>query len=397
MVQSTANGSGMLLGLALLGQLIGTGDSFSIPSAVYPRAAAWGSIGRGRVCPSTGFAERVLFRPSPLDTDTSSQRNRRVAALSMAFNSPTHHFPSLLEDPLSLLRAVPLPFAKPASGATPADFTAHGVAVEEEAASDGEKFHAAALSSKLTLDFYFRNLQRSTSGGGASGLRFDEISSFSNKRTLLKFADERDIALDDAQDPSAMYEGIVSALQGGGRSVKTGPCRRIERFVEYGKLNPMPNRDASQPEGEDMRAVLAAYGAQDEGHMHFSIEAVLKLMDVEYKTDYTVHNGEMYTDFILEGLGPNGGKFLLTARDKKSFMEGTQEVSNYCKMKAKSVKGIGYSVVAVPYFEWDKLTTNGQKAAYLAGRLSRAGFFGEGEGITGESASRVQDAMRKTH
>jgi len=357
-----------------------------------------GSIGRGRVCPAGFDSGSLHLRTSGGGHDSS--RNRGVAGPRMAFHSPTHYFPSVLEDPLALLRTVHLPFVgSTASDASqPADFTPAGVAVEEEAAADDEKFQAAALSSKLTLDFYFRNLQRSTrSAEWGKSVRFDEISRFSPQETLLQFADARDIALDEAQDSAAMYDSIVAALQGGGRALKTEPCRRMERIVEYGKLNPMPNRDAWQPEGEDIRAVLAAYGVQDEGHMHFSIEAVLRLMEVQFKTDYTVHNGELYMDFILEGVGPKGGKFLLTARDKKSFMEGTQEISSYCKMKAKSVKGIGYNVVAVPYFEWDKLTTNGQKAAYLAGRLSRAGFFGEGEGVTGESASRVKDAIRKTH
>uniref|UniRef100_A0A7S0VG30 RAP domain-containing protein n=1 Tax=Hemiselmis tepida TaxID=464990 RepID=A0A7S0VG30_9CRYP len=397
---TAVNGSGLLV-LALLGQLIVIGDGFSIP---HPACTA--AQGRGGVWP----ARFHLRNPTGM-VGRSSQRNAALpppGAPRMTLNSPTHYFPSLLEDPLAVLRSVRLPFAPgppPSVVSRPADFTAEGVAVEEEAAADDEKFHAAELSSKLTLDFYFRNLQRSARSGseggsvgvGNSGMRFDEISRYSPWETLHQFAEERDIALDEDQVPAAMYDSIVAALQGGKRAIKTEPCRRIERFVEYGKLRPMPNRDASQPEGEDIRAVLAAYGAQDEGSMHFSIEAVLRLMEVPFHTDYTVHNGEMYIDLILEGQGRSGGKFLLTTRDRKSFDEKTNEVSSYCKMKAKSVRGIGYSVVAVPYFEWDKLDTNGEKVAYLAGRLSRAGFFGEGGGLTGESASRVKDVIRKSH
>jgi len=365
---NNSNGSGTFLALALLSQLISSGNSF---------------------CTGPMMGGDVLA-----SLRGTVPRHSRVATHSRAVQTAMVHmpFPAQLPqvDPLGWILDGMRVHAPILRSTTPVDKVNEG--------NEG-RANAADLSSQLTLNYYFQHLRDKT-----KGLRFDEISECSSKKNLLLFAQEHSLGgVDAASDSSSvMYSQICQALvkkhskasSGTGKfSVGSNTLTRIEPLEEYGKLQPMPI-SCQENVVALTQEVLEAYGIQPDRSLHFEIASILDAMGVPYATDFTIHNGKLYMDLMMTAA--DGGKILIMARDTSCFSHGTQETTSYIKMKSQSLRSIGYSVTAVPFFEWEKLTTKGQKVAYLAGKLSRHGFFGEGGGKSGESASRVRSIMRAT-
>mmetsp|Transcript_14834 Transcript_14834/g.36309 ORF Transcript_14834/g.36309 Transcript_14834/m.36309 type:complete len:353 (+) Transcript_14834:178-1236(+) len=251
---------------------------------------------------------------------------------------------------------------------------------------------AAELSSKLTLDFYFSNLKRP--GDGA--LRLDEISAYSSNEQLLRFVEENGLAVkaNDSPDTSTLYSRILDALQlTGGKMVGGGKAKRVDPLVEYGQLRPMP---AGAQKDDEMvlltREVLEAYGVRRDEHLHFSLTDCLDGMSVPYETDFTIHNGKIHMDLILRE-----AKIVVSALDQECFVQGTHQVNAHLGHKRQSLKGMGFTVVTVPYFDWQKLPSTRMRVAYIAGKLARAGYWGEGGGLFGKSGTVVKQILRKFH
>ncbi len=257
---------------------------------------------------------------------------------------------------------------------------------------------SANLSSQLTLQFYFAQAKRSLRG---SSLRFDEISPSSDRATLLRYAKEHNISIndEDSNTSSAVYQQILASMAAPAPGPLPGiDANRVKPDCAYGKLNPMPK--AVHTDGSEDRMltdeVLEAYGVHKDEHMHFSLSEVLKSMGVVHTTDFTISNGRIHFDIILTGHQKRGQSFkvALLVHDRECFNDGTNKVNAHVGMKKKSLKAMGFSVVTVPFFEWENLKTRGQQVAYIAGKLSRAGFWGEGGGVFGESGTVVKQILR---
>lgn len=256
-----------------------------------------------------------------------------------------------------------------------------------------ELHRAAELSSDLTLDYYFNNLKRSAAGV----LRFDEISAYSPRDLLQRFIEENDLAVkySDTNDSSVLYVRILETLeQGGGTQILGGRSKRIDPLVEYGKLKPMPACEKNYDEIVALTpAVLEAYGVKKENHLHFSLSEILDMMHIPYQTDFTIHNGKIHMDLILTSV-PTKAKIVISAYDLDSFHEGTKKINSHLNLKEKTLKSMGYNVVTVPYFDWKKLATPRCRVAYIAGKLSRAQYWGEGSGLFGKSGTIVKQILR---
>lgn len=362
-MRNNSDGRGNLLGMALLSMLICSGDTFIVTA---PTTAA------------------QFLRQEHSD---SSMRVMRVISRSrsptMMANVPLNPgFPSF--DPLSWIQN-----KRDCLGHLADSYVTSHRQIEHDANERQSRSESAELSSKLTLDYYFRNMKTTTT------LRFDELSSQSSREHLLCFAEENCIAVDHGLDSAGMYDRITEALQADDapNCSVTGGSRRMEPFVEYGKLNPMPKTPSCQENVKTLTSdVLQAYGVPSDS-LHFSIAAELDAMGISYSSDFTIHNGELYMDCMLQA-GVGGARVLIMSRDSHFFAPGTKETTSYVKMKSKSLRSMGYSVTSVPYFEWEQLPTRGQRVAYLSGKLARNGFFGEGGGIFGESAIKIKSIMR---
>lgn len=354
-----------LLFAILIGQLIGSGVTFSISSAVLTRTL-----------------QSQEFR-ADLPSRFSSSCSRRIVCPFMTFSPPMTTGDSMWKE--HNVDLSPISFSKLA--AAPAQ--------SRSASHDLES--AAALSSKLTLDFYFSNIQKNGNGGA---LRFDEISSHSPRRLLLRFVAENDLTVkvDDADaSTGVLYGRILSAWSEKDGSQLGGKSKRVNPLVEYGQLRPMPKNAQRDDEMVSLtQEVLEAYGIKREDHLHFSLTNVLEAMQIEYQTDFTIHNGQIHMDVILSG-ECDGQKIVVSALDRECFQKGTREVNAHLELKKKSLKGMGFQVVTVPFFDWQKLTTKRQRVAYIAGKLSRAGYWGGGGGFFGKSGTVVKRLLRDTY
>jgi hypothetical protein len=261
---------------------------------------------------------------------------------------------------------------------------------------------SADLSSRLTLDFYFAQMKRSNRG---HGLRFDQISASSDSATLLRFVKEHGISISDEESStsSSIYTHICASLAAPNPDfLKSINTKRVNPDFAPGKLKPMP-RPVDMDGSEQSRStseVLKAYGAaHHKDDMHYSLSEALESMGVKYTTDFTIHNGQIHVDLIISSLDKTGqgAKVVLLAHDRGCFNEGTDQVNTHIGMKKKSLKAMGFKVVTVPFFDWEKLSTPGQRVAYIAGKLSRAGFWGEGGGVFGESGTQVKHIIRSVH
>ncbi len=260
---------------------------------------------------------------------------------------------------------------------------------------------SAELSSRLTLDFYFAQMKRNSRG---HGLPFDQISASSDSATLLRFAKEHGITIseDASSSSSSIYKQISAFMASPQVDFRTSiNTKRVSPDFAPGKLKPMPrpvDMDGSE-QGRPTSEVLKAYGAHHEGDMHSALAEVLESMSLKHTTDFTIHNGQIHLDLIISSLDKTGQspKVVLVAHDRGCYNEGTTEVNAHIGIKKKSLKAMGFKVVTVPFFDWEKLSTHGQRVAYIAGKLSRAGFWGEGGGVFGESGTQVKHIMRSAH
>ena len=57
------------------------------------------------------------------------------------------------------------------------------------------------------------------------------------------------------------------------------------------------------------------------------------------------------------------------------FLPDTREPIEYIRMKDGMLRRTGWEVVPIPFWEWDSLPSLAPRLAYLAGRLTRAGYW----------------------
>ncbi len=240
-----------------------------------------------------------------------------------------------------------------------------------------EKERAAELSSSLTLKLYFQSLARHRPA-------WDRLGESANPLPVCDIPDD-----DAAPLPCAAAEPADDAR------------RRVQLAAPgAAHMRPMPSGPAEAARDAAAAAAgLAAYAPEDGWRLHREVERALAQLGVPARTDCTMHRGAAHPDLFLPpppagGAGAGGRGVIVQAHGAGCFEGAGRTASDYVRMKQGLLRRQGWTLVAVPHWEWDALPSPPARLAYLAARLAHAGFWTEPRAAAATAAAAAAAAAR---
>jgi hypothetical protein len=247
-----------------------------------------------------------------------------------------------------------------------------------------EKERAAELSSSLTLKLYFQSFHHH----GNRRLHYGES-------LLSDDADHMPVCVLPADDSEPLRcEAGDDDPAAARQRVHLAPAAR--------HMRPMPRGPAeAASEAAAAAAGLSAYSADPADgsawRLHREVEAALAQLGVPARTDCTMHHGAAYPDLFLPpppagGAGAGGRGVIVQAHAPACFTGSGRAATDYVRMKQGLLQQQGWTVVAVPHWEWDALPSRAARLAYLAGRVARAGFWADPRAAAAAAAAAADAA-----